>query len=81
MLKAQKENIITAETIIKIENLGTKINTALPELRPTISADGNLLFLFVKTIRGIQNMAKYPTHRIFGLVKKTVPVAGVKRCI
>ena len=43
-LKPQKENIITAETILKIENIGTKINTQLPELRPTISADGNLLF-------------------------------------
>jgi len=43
-LKAQKENIITAETILKIENIGDKINTQLEELRPTISADGNLLF-------------------------------------
>lgn len=43
-LKPQKENIITAETILKIENIGTKINTQLAELRPTISADGNLLF-------------------------------------
>ena len=43
-LKPQKENIITAETVLKIENVGTKINTQLPELRPTISADGNLLF-------------------------------------
>lgn len=40
----QKENIITASTIIKVENMGTVINTSLPELRPTISADGNLLF-------------------------------------
>ena len=44
VLKQQKDNIITAETILKIENLGTKINSDLPELRPTISADGNLLF-------------------------------------
>jgi OOP family OmpA-OmpF porin len=43
-LKVQKNNIITPETILKIENLGTNINTELPELRPTISADGNLLF-------------------------------------
>ena len=43
-LKSQKENIITAETILKVENLGTKINSDLPELRPTISADGDLLF-------------------------------------
>lgn len=40
----QKENIITTETVIKIENLGVNINSDLPELRPTISADGNLLF-------------------------------------
>jgi len=40
----QKDNIITPETILKIENLGPLINTSLPELRPTISADGNLLF-------------------------------------
>lgn len=43
-LKQQKENIINASTIIKIENLGININSDLPELRPTISADGNLLF-------------------------------------
>ena len=43
-LKAQKDNIITPETILKIENLGPNINSDLPELRPTISADGNLLF-------------------------------------
>ncbi|MEO7961390.1 MAG: OmpA family protein [Ginsengibacter sp.] len=40
----QKENIITEETIVKIENIGDRINTSLAELRPTISADGNLLF-------------------------------------
>ncbi len=44
VLKAQKENIITASTIIKIENLGININSTLPELRPTISPDGKLLF-------------------------------------
>jgi len=43
-LVAQKENIIKAETVIKIENIGPKINTEFDELRPTISADGNLLF-------------------------------------
>ena len=43
-LKAQKENVITANTILKIENLGVKVNSDLAELRPTISADGNLLF-------------------------------------
>jgi OmpA-OmpF porin, OOP family len=40
----QKENIITSSTIIKVENMGSLINTSLSELRPTISADGNLLF-------------------------------------
>ena len=40
----QKENIITAATIIKVENMGVVVNTDLNELRPTISADGNLLF-------------------------------------
>jgi outer membrane protein OmpA-like peptidoglycan-associated protein len=40
----QKENIITASTVIKVENMGEVVNTPLNELRPTISADGNLLF-------------------------------------
>jgi OOP family OmpA-OmpF porin len=44
----QKENIITASTIIKVENLGANINTPLAELRPTVSADGNLLFFIVE---------------------------------
>lgn len=44
----QKENIITASTIIKVENLGPNINTSLAELRPTVSADGNLLFFIVE---------------------------------
>ncbi|MEO7119857.1 MAG: hypothetical protein ABIY62_02105, partial [Ginsengibacter sp.] len=43
-LKAQDNNIITAETVIKIENIGPDINTSYPELRPTISSDGKLLF-------------------------------------
>jgi outer membrane protein OmpA-like peptidoglycan-associated protein len=43
-LKPQKENVINAETIIKIENLGPNINTRLAELRPTVSADGDILF-------------------------------------
>jgi OmpA-OmpF porin, OOP family len=43
-LKPQAENIIKASTIIKIENLGININSTLPELRPTVSPDGNLLF-------------------------------------
>lgn len=40
----QKDNIINPATILKIENLGGSINTNLAELRPTVSADGNLLF-------------------------------------
>lgn len=47
-LVVQKENIIKASTIVKVENLGANINTSLPELRPTISADGNLLFFIVE---------------------------------
>ncbi len=43
-LKEQKENVIKETTIIKVENLGELINTENPEMRPTISADGNLLF-------------------------------------
>jgi outer membrane protein OmpA-like peptidoglycan-associated protein len=43
-LVEQKENIVRESTILKIENLGININSNLPELRPTISADGNLLF-------------------------------------
>jgi len=43
-LVQQKENIITTSTIIKVENMGAIVNTPLNELRPTISADGNLLF-------------------------------------
>jgi OmpA-OmpF porin, OOP family len=43
-LVEQKEKIINTNTIVKIENLGFRINSVLPELRPTISADGNLLF-------------------------------------
>jgi len=43
-LVQQKENIITSSTIVKVENMGALINTPLSELRPTISADGNLLF-------------------------------------
>ena len=38
------DKIINAATIIKVENLGVTVNSDLPELRPTVSADGNLLF-------------------------------------
>ncbi len=44
VLKPQKENVITSNTILKIENLGFRVNSELPELRPTVSADGKLLF-------------------------------------
>ena len=40
----QKENVIRETTIVQVENLGDLINTDNPEMRPTISADGNLLF-------------------------------------
>jgi OmpA-OmpF porin, OOP family len=43
-LKPQKQNLINDETVIKVENLGENINSSLPELRPTISADGKRLF-------------------------------------
>jgi OOP family OmpA-OmpF porin len=43
-LKEKKEKVITDGTVIKIENLGSIINSAHPESRPTISADGNILF-------------------------------------
>jgi OOP family OmpA-OmpF porin len=43
-IKEQAENVIKETTIIKIENLGEGINSENPEMRPTISADGNLLF-------------------------------------
>lgn len=44
VLKPQKENVINSNTILKIENLGININSDLAELRPTVSADGNILF-------------------------------------
>ncbi|MEO5681037.1 MAG: OmpA family protein [Chitinophagaceae bacterium] len=44
VLKQQKDNIINAASILKIENLGKSVNTTMPELRPTVSADGDLLF-------------------------------------
>jgi OOP family OmpA-OmpF porin len=47
-LITQKENIIKSTTVVKVENMGSNINTALPELRPTISADGNMLFFIVE---------------------------------
>lgn len=61
----QKENVITAATVIKVENLGGRINSEYPELRPTISADGNLLFFIrmghpqnehIATVRNAQDI-------------------------
>lgn len=43
-LKPQKDNVITSNTILKIQNLGFRVNSVLPELRPTVSADGKRLF-------------------------------------
>ena len=43
-LIAQKENVIKEGTIVKMENVGWRVNSELAELRPTISADGNHLF-------------------------------------
>jgi OOP family OmpA-OmpF porin len=47
-LKEQKDKVIFASTVLKIENLGENINSDLHELRPTISADGNLLFFITE---------------------------------
>lgn len=44
VIKPQSENVIKSTTILKVENLGPNINTEFAELRPTISADGNILF-------------------------------------
>ena len=79
-LVAQKENIITASTIIKIENLGFNINSELPELRPTISADGNLFFLFAKITATIQNIIPFPTRRTSGIPSGIAMANGAKRC-
>lgn len=48
-LVPQKDNVITGNTIVKIENLGLNINSELPELRPTISADGKKLFFICES--------------------------------
>jgi OmpA-OmpF porin, OOP family len=40
----QSEKAIKATTVIKLENLGEEVNSAYPELRPVVSADGNMLF-------------------------------------
>jgi OmpA-OmpF porin, OOP family len=51
-LVAQKENIIKPTTVVKVENIGLNINSNLPELRPTISADGNILFFICENHPG-----------------------------
>jgi len=61
-LVPQKDNIITAGTILKIENIGIKINSNLPELRPTISADGNILFFICEN---------HPANRKFGEIRNS----------
>ncbi len=40
--------IVRSTNSLKIENLGTNVNTDLAELRPTVSADGNLLFYIIE---------------------------------
>lgn len=47
-IREQTDHIIRAGTIIKVENLGFKVNSEFAELRPTVSADGNLLFFIVE---------------------------------
>jgi OmpA-OmpF porin, OOP family len=42
--KPRPGNLITPTTALRIENLGWKVNSEFAELRPTVSADGNLLF-------------------------------------
>lgn len=67
-LVAQKENVIKENTIVTIENLGDKINTEYPEMRPTVSADGNMLFLYGRATLQMCKLAPFPLPRIFGLV-------------
>jgi outer membrane protein OmpA-like peptidoglycan-associated protein len=61
-LVPQKENVITDSTIIKIENLGWRVNSELAELRPTISADGNHLFFICEN---------HPLNTKYGSVKNS----------
>ena len=75
----QKENIITASTIIKTENLGPNINTPLAELRPTVSADGNLLFFIVENDPMNTKYNSFQTRRISGMQRGTALVCGVQR--
>lgn len=61
-LIAQKENIIKEGTIVKMENVGWHVNSELPELRPTISADGNHLFFICQN---------HPLNTKYGSVKNS----------
>jgi outer membrane protein OmpA-like peptidoglycan-associated protein len=61
-LVTQKENIITPATIVKIENLGPNINSELPELRPTISPDGTILFFICEN---------HPANTKYGSIKNS----------
>lgn len=61
-LVPQKDNIITAETVLKIENVGLAVNSNLPELRPTISADGNILFFICQN---------HPANTKFGEIRNS----------
>lgn len=61
ILKPKKDLTITEGTIVKIENLGFRVNSELAELRPTVSPDGNLLFFICENhpantkFRSVQN--------------------------
>lgn len=59
----QKDNIITSSTILKIENIGVKINSEYPELRPTVSADGNLLFFIRENNPANNNYNEVPNSQ------------------
>ena len=61
-LKEQKENVIRETTIVQVENLGDLINTDNPEMRPTISADGNLLFFIRQNDPGLVDKAPGNRH-------------------
>jgi OmpA-OmpF porin, OOP family len=60
VLKVQKDNIIRPGTIMQVENLGFRVNSELPELRPTISADGKLLFFICEN---------HPMNSNFGTIR------------
>ncbi|MBX3256013.1 MAG: OmpA family protein [Chitinophagaceae bacterium] len=62
-LVVQKDNIIKSTTIVKIENLGVNINSDLPELRPTVSADGNLLFFICQNHPGNTKYRSVPNSQ------------------